>query len=193
MEVVLLVEPAAAATALLEVEVASAAATTATAEEVGEDVVEVHVLEVLVVAAATAALALLVLAHALFALLVVDAALVFVAERLVGVRDLLELVLGRLGVVLVAVGVVLDGEFLERLLDLLLRSVLLDTEQLVVVFARLAALLLALLPAAVGRCETRRSLVGLPTGGQHDEGEGQQESESSSCYHCAFRVLFCFN
>ena len=65
---------------------------------------------------------------------VVGAALLRVAEHLVGARDVLEPVLGR-GVVARDVRVVLTGELAVGLLDLLGRRVARDTEDLVVVVA----------------------------------------------------------
>lgn len=73
----------------------------------------------------------------LLAQLIIDPALVWVAERLVSVRYLLELFLGGLWVVLVFVRVVPDRLLLEGLLDLVLGGVTLQTQQLVVVLARL--------------------------------------------------------
>uniref|UniRef100_A0A7S3T1H2 Uncharacterized protein n=1 Tax=Strombidinopsis acuminata TaxID=141414 RepID=A0A7S3T1H2_9SPIT len=130
------------------------ATATATAEEVSEDVIKVHILEVLMAATSTATL-LLVLAHAFFTSLVINAALIGIAERLVGVGNLLELLLGRVWVFQVPIGVILDGELLESFLDLLLGCVFLDAEQLVVIFALLLWLLaLLLLAAMLGGCET---------------------------------------
>ena len=70
----LLAEPA---TSHIEVEVRAAAlALFAISEEVGEDVIEVHVVELL--AASRLPFALLMLSHALFTLLVIDSSLVSV-------------------------------------------------------------------------------------------------------------------
>ena len=73
MEVLL----AATTTARVEVE-ATPAASSSPAKELTEDVVEVHVVEVLASAASWLALALFVLSHPVLALLVVDAALVLI-------------------------------------------------------------------------------------------------------------------
>eukprot|EP00354_Favella_ehrenbergii_P003941 CAMPEP_0170460456 /NCGR_PEP_ID=MMETSP0123-20130129/6803_1 /TAXON_ID=182087 /ORGANISM="Favella ehrenbergii, Strain Fehren 1" /LENGTH=399 /DNA_ID=CAMNT_0010725377 /DNA_START=252 /DNA_END=1448 /DNA_ORIENTATION=+ len=97
LSLLLLVEVLVTTATLLEVEVTTtttAATATATAEEVSEDVIKVHILEVLMAATSTATL-LLVLAHAFFTSLVINAALIGIAERLVGVGNLLELLLGR--------------------------------------------------------------------------------------------------
>eukprot|EP00353_Schmidingerella_taraikaensis_P014098 CAMPEP_0185580014 /NCGR_PEP_ID=MMETSP0434-20130131/15552_1 /TAXON_ID=626734 ORGANISM="Favella taraikaensis, Strain Fe Narragansett Bay" /NCGR_SAMPLE_ID=MMETSP0434 /ASSEMBLY_ACC=CAM_ASM_000379 /LENGTH=397 /DNA_ID=CAMNT_0028198159 /DNA_START=217 /DNA_END=1407 /DNA_ORIENTATION=- len=95
LSLLLLVEVLVTTATLLEVEVTTATtAATATAEEVSEDVIKVHILEVLMAATSTATL-LLVLAHAFFTSLVINAALIGIAERLVGVGNLLELLLGR--------------------------------------------------------------------------------------------------
>ena len=69
-----------ASTTLLEVEVAATStSTTATAatKEWGEDVIKVHVLEVLVVTSSTT-LSLFMLTNAFFTLLVIDTALIFI-------------------------------------------------------------------------------------------------------------------
>lgn len=95
--------------------------TLATAKEVCKDVIEVHIAEG--VAASAAAAPLLALFEALFAILIVDLTLVAVGERLVSIRNLLELGFGALWVVKVLVGVVLDGELLKRFLDLVLSRV----------------------------------------------------------------------
>ncbi len=71
-------------------------------------------------------------AHARMAHLIVDAAALFVAEDLVGLGGLLELVL-RLFVAGVLVGVVLECELAVRLLDLVLARPALDAQNLVVV------------------------------------------------------------
>src|SRR5271165_5892262 len=65
--------------------------------------------------------------------LVVDLALLGIAEDVVGLGDLLELLLGRL-VPRIHVGVVLAREFAERLADLLRRRGLLDPEVAVIIF-----------------------------------------------------------
>mmetsp|Transcript_47943 Transcript_47943/g.63456 ORF Transcript_47943/g.63456 Transcript_47943/m.63456 type:complete len:456 (-) Transcript_47943:139-1506(-) len=155
LSLLLLVEVLVTTATLLEVEVTTATtAATATAEEVSEDVIKVHILEVLMAATSTATL-LLVLAHAFFTSLVINAALIGIAERLVGVGNLLELLLGRVWVFQVPIGVILDGELLESFLDLLLGRVFLDAEQLVVIFTFLLWLLaLLLLAAMLGGCET---------------------------------------
>ena len=71
----------------------------------------------------------------LLAELVVYPLLLRVAERLVCVRDLLELGFGALGVVLVLVRMVPDCQLLERLLDLVLAGVPFDAQRLIVVLA----------------------------------------------------------
>ena len=97
-----------AATSLIEVEVrTSAASTSTTAEEVGEDVIKVHVVESTVTTLLT--LALFVLANTLLALLVIDPALIRIRQSLVCKSDLLECLFGALRIVLVLVGVILDS------------------------------------------------------------------------------------
>src|SRR5262249_38045302 len=80
------------------------------------------------------------LAHAGVAELVVDLALLGVAEDFVRLGRLLEALLG-LRVVLVAVGMELEGELAIRLLDLVLRGGARDAEDFVVVTARRHGLL----------------------------------------------------
>ena len=87
----------------------------------------------LLASSATLTIALLGLTNSLFSLLIVDATLILIGQSLVGIRNLLELFLGSLGVVLVLVGVVLDGELFERLLYLLFGRVSLHAQELVVV------------------------------------------------------------
>ena len=101
-----------AATAKME-----ASATSTTPEEIGKNVIHVHMIEAAV--ASTLAFALLMLADSFLTLLIVYSALVRVRKRLVGVSYLLELSLGCFGVVLILVRVILDGKLLEGFLDLL--------------------------------------------------------------------------
>ena len=79
-------------------------------------------------AAALLPLALFMLSYAFLTLLVIDAALVFITECLVGICNLLELLLGSVRVVLVTVGMVLDGELLECLFDFLFGRVFLHAQ-----------------------------------------------------------------
>ena len=60
---------------LLEVEMGTTSASSATAEKVREDVIEIHVVELL---SASLTIALLVLSNTLFSLLVVDSALLLI-------------------------------------------------------------------------------------------------------------------
>ena len=104
---------------------------------------------------AAALLALLVLPNSFLSLLVVDTAFLLVTQSLICVRNLLEFLLCGVRVVLVLVRMVLDGEFLERLLNVLLRGIAFDAEQFVVVFALWRCLLLLALTATaeLGRSE----------------------------------------
>ena len=74
MEVLL----AASTAAGVEVEATSAASSSSAAEELTEDVIEVHVVEMLASAASWLALTLFVLSHPVLALLVVNASLVLI-------------------------------------------------------------------------------------------------------------------
>jgi hypothetical protein len=141
------------------------AATSATllAKHVLEDVVHVHALSTEATTSEAGALLLpgclllLVLVETILAQLVVNTALLLVSEDLVGIRDLLELLLGRIGVVRVLVRVILDGLLFECLLKLLLSRVLLNAEQVVVVGAlwRLGLLTLLLLALLLVRTSLR--------------------------------------
>ena len=96
------------------------------------------------------AFSLLMLSNTLFTLLVIDSALAFVTKSFVCIRNLLELFFGCVWVILITIRMVLDGEFLERLLDFLFRRVFLDSKELVVVFSFwLGLLLLSLLLTAM--------------------------------------------
>ena len=79
-------------------------------------------------ASALLSLALFMLSYAFLTLLVVDAALVFITECLVGICNLLELLLGSVRVILVTVGMVLDCELLECLFDFLFGRVFLHAQ-----------------------------------------------------------------
>lgn len=174
------------------VEMRATTSAPATAEETIKHVIHVHVVELL--PAALLAFALLVLANTLFALHVVDAALVCVGQSLVCVGDLLELLLCTLGVVLVLVWVVLDGKLLESFLNLILSGILLDAEQLVVVIAffffgllplllllSLVVLLMVmlLLSAVLGSSQNRWALATVPLRKQQDDHKGYQKFELS--------------
>lgn len=74
----------------------------------------------LLATASTLAIALLMLSNTLFSLLVINATLFLVRQSLVSIGNLLELLLGCLGVVLVLVWMVPNGELLERFLYFLL-------------------------------------------------------------------------
>ena len=96
------------------------------------------------------AFSLLMLSNTFFTLLVIDSALAFVTKSLVRIRNLLELFFCCVWVILITIRMVLDGEFLERLLDFLFRRVFLDSKELVVVFSFwLGLLLLSLLLTAM--------------------------------------------
>ena len=127
----------------VKVEATSAAPSSPT-KELTKDVVEVHVVELLI-SASWLPLSLLVLTHTILSLLIIDTPLVLILESLVGVCNLLELILGGVGVILILVRVVLDGELFEGFLDVLLRGVAFHTQQLVVVLAWRVLLLLLLL------------------------------------------------
>ena len=132
----LLVE-ATTATSHIEVEVRAASTSTSSptataSEEVREDVIKVHVMELL--ATSRLPVTLLVLPDTLLALLIVDASLLLVRENLVSVGDLLEFFLGRLRVVLILIRVVLDCEFLECLFDLSFSGVALHSYNFIEVF-----------------------------------------------------------
>lgn len=103
-------------TAGIEVEVTATTTASTTSKEARENVVKVHVVELLPAIRVT--LALFVLADSFFALLIIDPPFLLIRERLVGIRDLLEFLLGGLWVVLILVWMVLNGKLLESLLDL---------------------------------------------------------------------------
>ena len=88
----------------------------AATEEIGEDVVKVHVMELLA-STSTLTLHLFMLAHALFTLLVIYFTLLIVRQYFIRVRNLLELFLRAIGVVLILVWMVLNRQFLEFLFD----------------------------------------------------------------------------
>jgi len=129
---------------MLMVEMLLPLSTSTLSEEVGKDVVIVHVIELLI-ATATLALTLFVLTDTLFTLLIVNTALVSVGQGVVGVCNRLKLLFGGFRVVLVLVGVVLDGKFLERLLDLRFSRVPFEAHNFVIVFTFRFCLLLRLL------------------------------------------------
>lgn len=79
-------------------------------------------------AAALLTLACLMLSYAFFSLLVIDAALIFVTECLISICNLLEFLFRCIRVVLVTIGMVLDGELLECLLDFLIGRVSLNIQ-----------------------------------------------------------------
>mmetsp|Transcript_780 Transcript_780/g.1390 ORF Transcript_780/g.1390 Transcript_780/m.1390 type:complete len:219 (-) Transcript_780:280-936(-) len=108
-----------------EIELKSLApASTTSPEEAIEHVVEVG---------ASRISAALLLPHALLSILIVDIPLLRIAKGLVGLGNFLELLLGLIRVILVLVGVELDGQLLIGLLDLLLRGALLQAQDIVVV------------------------------------------------------------
>ena len=88
----------------------------AATEEIGEDVVKVHVMELLA-STSTLTLHLFMLAHALFTLLVIYFTLLVVRQYFIRVSNLLELFLRAIGVVLILVWMVLNRQFLEFLFD----------------------------------------------------------------------------
>lgn len=157
-----------------------ATATTTTSEEVGKYVIKFHVVEVLIMTSTTTTLVLLlfVLLNALFARLIVDTTLCRILERLIGVRNLRKLFLGRFRVVLVLVWMVLDSEFLERLLDFLICCIFFHIEKFVVILALglslLALLLTATAVAPLCCSEARRSIIGIPRRAHHDKGKSQK-------------------
>ena len=71
--------------------------------------------------------------QALVAMLIVYLSLFGIRECLIGVCDILELLLGALWIVLVLIGMKLDGHLLEGLLDLIVCGAFFKSEQLIVV------------------------------------------------------------
>ncbi len=102
-------------------------------------------MELLATAPTSLTIALFVLSNTLFPLLVVNAPFLLVRESLVSVGNFLELLFGSIGVILVLIRMVLDGELFERLLYFLFGRVFLDTQKLVVVFSLRFLLLMSLL------------------------------------------------
>ena len=102
----------------------------AATEEIGEDVVKVHVMELL---ASTSALTLhlFMLAHALFTLLVIYFTLLFVRQYFIRVSNLLELLFRAIGVVLILVWMVLNRQFLEFLFDFCISGISFHAENFV--------------------------------------------------------------
>ena len=122
----------------VEVELLVAATTTSTtsewsassaAEEIREDVIKVHVVELL--ASATLSLHLFMLSHALFALLVIYSTFLFIRKYFIRVSNLLELLFRAIGVVLILVWMVLNRQFLEPLFDFSIRSISFHAQNLV--------------------------------------------------------------
>ena len=129
-------------TSLLEMEVEL---TTTSSEKLAENII-------LVKAALTLALTLLILAYSFCSGLVVNASLIGVRQHIVGIGDFLELFFRRLRIVQVLVWVVLNGELFKLLLDLRFCRVLFEAHNLVVVifrFGRFFLLLLLLLLVVV--------------------------------------------
>lgn len=159
---------------LVEVLLTAAATSSSASEERTKHVVKVHVL----MSTSLLTTLLLVLFDALLALLIINASLVSITECLVSVCNLREFLLGSFRVVLVLVRMVLDSELLERFLDFLFCSILLQVKELIVVFAlfffRLLALLLtAASMAPLSSSETRGAIVGIPRCGIHDKSQSQ--------------------
>ena len=142
-----------ATTTLSEVEVESLATATTTSattsEEVGKDVIHVHVH---VLATTWLTLSLLLLANTLFSKLIVDSSLLWVRKGLIRICDRLEFLLGSVRVVQILVWMVLDGKFLECLLQLGIISIPLHSQQVIVVFSLLLGFLLLLLSLLASSC-----------------------------------------
>ena len=102
----------------------------AATEEIGEDVVKVHVMELLASASALT-LHLFMLAHALFTLLVIYFTLLFVRQYFIRVSNLLELFLLAVRVVLILVWMVLNRQFLEFLFDFCISGISFHAENFV--------------------------------------------------------------
>ena len=102
----------------------------AATEEIGEDVVKVHVMELLASASALT-LHLFMLAHALFTLLVIYFTLLFVRQYFIRVSNLLELFLRAVRVVLILVWMVLNRQFLEFLFDFCISGISFHAENFV--------------------------------------------------------------
>ena len=128
--------------------------TCTTAEELTEDLIEVSSLKSLLELESPTlllllSLALFVLADALCTLLVVDTSLVRVTEHIIGIRNLLEFLLGTFWIIGVLVRMVLDRLLLEGLFNVCLSSIPLQTHYFVIVsrlFFFLLGLALLLLP-----------------------------------------------
>ena len=137
MMLVMLLSSAKASTTHVEVELlvtttTAAAATTkwsAAAEERREDVVKVHVMELL--ASPWLSLHLLMLSHAFFSLLVINATLFLVGQYFIRISNFLELLLRPIWIVLVLVWMVLYCEFFEPLLDFSICGISFDTKDFV--------------------------------------------------------------
>lgn len=106
-------------------------AETTSAKEVGKHIIHVHVAEV---TSASLAFALLMLTDTLFALLVVDSALVRIRKGFICVGNLLELFLCCFWVILILVRVILDSKLFEGLFDFIISCITLHVEQLIIVF-----------------------------------------------------------
>ena len=161
------------ATAHVEIEVRAAtartttstpASTTTTSEEVREDVIEIHIVEML--AASLLPMASFMLADAFFSLLIINAPFIFIGEDFIGVCYLLEFFFGGIRIVLILVRMVFDCQLLEGLLDFGLGCVPLDTHYLVQVLTRRRFLLFS--ATALCSDQNGRVLAPMPSC-QHDD------------------------
>lgn len=135
-----------------KVELSASSAHAAAAEELREHVVHVHV-----GAAATSALPV----DAFLAALVVHSSFLFIGQNLVSICNFGKLLLCGLRIVFILVRVVLNRQFLERLLNLSVCGFLLDAKDLVVVLAGRLLLLLLLLALSATSTEVLVESLGL--------------------------------
>ncbi len=105
-------------TSLVKVEMLATTSAATTPEKVREDVIKLHIVELLA-ATSTLAITLLMLSNSLFSLLVINATLLLIGKSLVSIGNLLEFFLGCLGVVLVLVWMVPNGKLFKGFLNLL--------------------------------------------------------------------------
>ena len=114
----------------IEVESGSSSTTTssATTEELCEKIihVDIHV--------GTSASTSITVPNTLCSLLVINSSFVVIRKHLVRVRNNLEFLLSSLRIILVLIWMVLDGKFLESLLNLIICSRLLHSQNFIVVF-----------------------------------------------------------
>ena len=110
-------------------------ATTSSSEELLENII--HILM-----STTTATTLLLLSYSLFSKLVIGASFVWITQGLIGICNFLEFYLCSFRIILVLVWMVLNSKFLEFLLDLCIRSISLNSQDLVVIFSLFLGLLL---------------------------------------------------